>query len=186
MGNACFCNNSNYIRDVRLDSIHQQPIINTKTEQIIHKDSIENDKMLNNINNIINYFNESEKEIINNIKKKEKSKKNANRKKPSNRLDTLIDTDQYEEMLKRLLDQKQIIRYGPKRRETIRKEDKIKIIVNEILKENKDIILNKKNKKSEIKSSIIIKNKNGLNNRFSFDKNGIFFSGINKNYISNK
>jgi len=92
--------------------------------------------------------------------------------------DFLKDNKQYEDMLKRLLEQKTIKRFGPKRRETIRKEE-IKNMVDEILQENKDFIENSKIKKTEnsdVQSSIIIKNISLKNNRFSivFDRNGIY------------
>ena len=59
-------------------------------------------------------------------------------------------------MLRRLLDQQNIKMIGPKRRETIRKEgNKIKDIVEGLLKENKNDIL--KGNKGEINSTLIIK-----------------------------
>ena len=179
MGNACFCKNSNFIKDINLESSPLQPIINTKSEQFIQKDdeSIEKKR----INKLINYFNESEKEILKNLKKKEKSKKT--KRKSSKKFDTLVDNNRYEIMLERLLTQKNIKRYGPKRRETIRKGDNIKIIVEEILKNNKDTILKKE--KDELinnKHSLII-NKKNFKARFSFnfDQNGIIKNGIAKN-----
>ena len=72
------------------------------------------------MNEIINYFNEGEKEILDNIKKREKVKKIPQNKK----LDQTInakDDNKYELMLKRLLEQQNIKKIGPKRRETIRK-----------------------------------------------------------------
>ena len=188
MGNTCFCSNSNYMQDIKLDSF-QQPIVNTKTDQNGQKDS---DDTSNKINNILNYFNQTEKEIVSNLMKKEKSKKYKIKKKILNKQsDTLIEGSKYEEMLKRLLDQKKIKRFGPKRRETVRKEDGIKAMVNEILKENKEDIKSKinssKKETSDTQSSIIIKNNKGFQTRLSFniDRNAIFRSNINKSKISN-
>ena len=141
MGNTCFCSNSNYMQDIKLD--FQQPIVNTKTDQNAQKES---DDTSNRINNILNYFNQTEKEIVSNLMKKEKSKKYTVKKKQNKKFDTLIEGNKYEEMLKRLLEQKKIKRFGPKRRETVRKEDNIKKLVNEILQENKDDIKSNKEK----------------------------------------
>jgi len=178
MGNACFCNTSPFIQDVNLDNFPHLPIVNTKTDQMQNKDSYEIDKSEQKLFSLIKYFNEGEKEIFN-IKKKEKSKKNSKVKKISQKnFDFLKDNKQYEDMLKRLLEQKTIKRFGPKRRETIRNEE-IKNMVDEIIQENNNLIESSKIKKTEnsdVQSSIIIKNISRKNNRFSivFDRNGIF------------
>ena len=89
-------------------------------------------------------------------------------------------------MLKRLLEQKKIKRFGPKRRETVRKEDKIKSMVNEILQENKDDIKSKintsKKETSDTQSSLIIKQNSGFKSRLSFniDRNTMLRNNINK------
>ena len=187
MGNTCFCSNSNYMQDIKLDSF-QQPIVNTKTDHIGQKDS---DDTSNKINNILNYFNQTEKEIVSNLMKKEKLKKHASKKKQSKKCDTLIEGSKYEEMLKRLLEQKKIKRFGPKRRETVRKEEKIKTMVNEILQENKDDIKSKINSSkkdtSDTQSSIIIKKNNAFKTRFSFnmDRNAILRNNITKSKNTN-
>ena len=181
MGNACFCNNSPFIQDVNLDNFPHLPIVNTKTDQMQNKDSYEIDKSERKLNSIIKYFNEGEKEIYN-IKKKEKSKKHSKMKKISQKnFDFLKDNKQYELILRRLLEQKTIKRFGPKRRDTIRNEE-IKNMVVEVLQENKDFIENNKIKRSEFsdgQNSIIIKNISRKNNRFSivFDRNGIYRNG---------
>ena len=83
------------------------------------------------------------------------------RKKRETILGTTIDI-KYEIMLKRLLEQKNIKRKGPKRRKTIRNgENEIIKIVNEVILENKNE--NKNNKKEQNKflnATLIIKNKN--------------------------
>jgi hypothetical protein len=176
MGNACFCNNSPFIQDVNLDNFPHLPIVNTKTDQMQNKDSYEIEKSEPKLYNLIKYFNEGEKEIFN-IKKKEKSKKKMKKISQKN-FDFLKDNKKYEGMLKRLLEQKKIKRFGPKRRNTIRNEE-IKNLIDEVLQENKDLIESskvKKNENSDLQSSIIIKNISHKNNRFSiaFDRNGIF------------
>ena len=174
MGNACFCNNSPFIQDVNLDNFPHLPIVNTKTDQMQNKDSYEIDKSEPKLYNLIKYFNEGEKEIFN-IKKKEKSRKNSKVKKISQKnFDFLKDNKKYENMLKRILEQKTIKRFGPKRRVTIRNEE-IKNMVVEVIQENKDLTI-KKNESSDVQSSIIINNISRKNNRFSivFDINGIY------------
>ena len=172
MGNLCFCNNSPFIQDVNLDNFPHLPIVNTKTDQMQNKDSYEIDKSEPKLYNLIKYFNEGEKEIFN-IKKKEKSRKNSKVKKISQKnFDFLKDNKKYENMLKRILEQKTIKRFGPKRRDTIRNEG-IKNMVVEVIQENKDLTI-KKNESSDVQSSIIITNISRKNNRFSivFDRNG--------------
>ena len=174
MGNACFCNNSPFIQDINLDNFPHLPILNTKTDQMQNKDSYDLDKSEPKLNSIIKYFNEGEKEIYN-TKKKEKSKKHSKMKKISQKnFDFLKDHKKYDYMLKRLLEQKTIKRFGPKRRDTIRNEE-IKNMVVEVLQENKDLQI-KKNESSDVQSSIIINNISRKNNRFSivFDRNGIY------------
>jgi len=187
MGNTCFCSNSNYMQDIKLD--FQQPIVNTKTDQNAQKES---DDTSNRINNILNYFNQTEKEIVSNLMKKEKSKKYTVKKKQNKKFDTLIEGNKYEEMLKRLLEQKKIKRFGPKRRETVRKEDNIKKLVNEILQENKDDIKSKMNSSkketSDLQNSLIIKKNNVFKTRLSFniDRNKMLRNNITKNKNNSK
>ena len=96
---------------------------------------------------IIDYFNEGEEERVKEYNKLKKKSKNISKK---------TNNEKYELMLRRLLDQQNIKMIGPKRRETIRKEgNKIKDIVEGLLKENKNDIL--KGNKGEINSTLIIK-----------------------------
>ena len=185
MGNACFCKNSNFIKDINLESSPLQPIVNTKSGPIVPKDDDDIEKK--KINKLINYFNESEKEILNNLKKKEKSKKLLNKRKSSKKFDTLVDSNRYEIMLERLLAQKNIQRCGPKRRETIRNGDNTKKMVEEILKHNKDNIIKiNKEELANKKHSLIIKKKN-FKGRLSVNIgiNGIKMNG-NLNDKNNK
>ena len=158
MGNSCSCENIHFIKDVKLNVCLEKMEILPKSDQVLYndgnkiiinlnekknKDSLTQKKM----NEILSYFNEGEKEIINNIRKKNKVKK-------------------AQKILKRLLEQQNIKKIGPKRRETIRKEgDNIKDIVTELLKENKNIALNKKN--SIESNSLLIKTQFNKKGRFS-------------------
>ena len=184
MGNGCFCKTSDYIKDINLVSSSQQPIINTKSEQIINKDEEGSDKVGKNLNNLINYFHESEKEILKNLKKKEKPKKYLNKRK-STRYDIITENKKYETIIERLLAQKNIKRNGPKRRETIRKDGDIQVIVNEILKDNKDNIINNKNKKEALNKndSLLIKKTKDIKGRLSVTvtRNNESANGLNIN-----
>ena len=120
------------------------------------------------------YFNNNDQDISNNLKKKEKCKK-VKKKRRQSMFNGSTDKKKYELMLKRILEQKKVKRNGPKRRDTIRKEDdKIKSLINEILTENKNEIKNSTNSTDNSKSlninssTLIIKNQNNLQKlRFS-------------------
>lgn len=160
MGNACFCSNGHYIDELRVNICLDKQSMNGVTELVPNKEVILNEKGINELKKYF-YGNKNEKEIINNFNFKEMSKDDLNIKKRKSILGTMIDS-QYELMLRRLLEQKNIKRIGPKRRETIRKEDKIKELINEVIVENKNENKNKKNENKLIDtdSSIIIKNNN--------------------------
>ncbi len=83
-------------------------------------------------------------------------------------------------MLKRLLEQQNIKKIGPKRRETIRKagEEKIKEMLKNLLVENKNDVL--KNKKNE-NNTLLIKKQFQKKGRFSvtIDRNMIFSGNVN-------
>ena len=179
MGIGCFCKNSNYIGDINLDSPPKKKIINRQTGNIISKEEEEVEKDENKINKLLFYFNESEKEILGNLKKKEKQKKNLENKKLIQKFDTLIkkNNEQYGIIIERLLIQKNFKICGPKRRQTIINGEKIKIMVDEILKENKDDIKNNKKLKE---NSVIIKNSVNKKGRFSVDI-GIITNGFAQN-----
>ena len=191
MGNSCFCDNIHFIKDVKLNVCFQKQVINLKSDQILkddekitnskHKEKNKNKKSnLNKMNEIINYFNEGEKEILDNIKKIEKSKRKPTKKK----LDQTIsakDDNKYELMLKRLLEQQNIKKIGPKRRETIRKDGThIRDMVKNLLIENKNDIINSKSKEN---STLLIKNDYNKKGRFSvtLDRNILFMNNLNNN-----
>ena len=180
MGNGCFCKNSNYIKDINLESSPMQPIINTKSEQMNPKDEEETEKK--KLHTLIHYFNQSEKELMTKIKKKEKIKINSIKKLSAKKFDTIVNNDKYELMMERLLAQKNIKRCGPKRRKTIRKGEEINNIVKEILKENKDNIKKIEKEKINKNGSIIIKDKQEIKGRLSFmyDRNKELIKFMNK------
>ena len=176
MGNSFICTKIQYLNEIKLNLCFQRHCLEESDDQIIidlnnkKTEEINYEKRLNEIKN---YFNENEKEILLNYNKKEKAKKHLNKKKHNNDLKRLSD-NKYELMLKRLLEQKNEKRKGPKRRETIKNGDTIKIIVNEVLMENRIHIKDKKNTENDL----IIKNINNQKNyRFSatVDKN-VFLS----------
>ena len=149
------------------------------------------------MNEIMNYFNEGEKEIIENIKKKNKEKKNNSSKKKFEHT-IAKDDKKYELMLKRLLEQQNVKKMGPKRRETIRKDgdNNIKDMTKQLLVENKKDILENKNKNQfENNDVLIIKKGFDKKGRFSIslDRNILFMNKLNNNkkmlqeqYFNNK
>ena len=200
MGNSCLGNNINYIKDIKLDiCYHQQQTFNSKSDQILIKDEDklvtnekhkekekekenDNEKIKNKMNELFLYFNEGEKEIINNLKKNIKSKKLYIKSKLDRTIENK-DDNKYELMLKRLLEQQNIKKTGPKRRKTIRKDDegeKIQEMVKNILTENKNDI--KRNKNKVENSSLLIKNKLYQKGRFSvtLDRHDLYKNNKNK------
>ena len=175
MGNGCFCKSGIFMRDINLDTFSNKPIENSKYEQIKEK----------KINVLMNYFNENENknEQDNKMRKSDRSK-NLKKKSRKN-FNTIINNQHYEIMLKRLLAQKIIKRFGPKRRQTIRNEEDIKNIhnlVKEILHENKHDIHNLINHlSSDNIGSLIIKNDSLRNNNsLLFDRNGVITNIVSK------
>jgi hypothetical protein len=166
MGNSYICTKIEYLKEIKLNICFQSHCLEEKGDLIIidlnnkKTEEIDYEKRLDEIRN---YFNESQREIMLNYNKKEKPKKQLNKKKHNNDLKRLSD-NKYELMLKRLLEQKNEKRKGPKRRETIKNGDTITILVNEILNENPIKIKKKDNQENDL----IIKNINNPKNyRFS-------------------
>ena len=188
MGNSFICTPIQYLKIIKTNICFQSQCLEKNEDQIIlinlNKDKNGYEK---SINELKDYFNERGNEIIGDLNKKEKSKKHLNKKKHINALNRLSD-NKYELMLKRLLEQKKEIRKGPKRRETIRKNDEnIKLLIKGILLENiniaknKDIIIKQEN-------DLLIKNINNQKFRYSATtgKNGIISNNLNKNMLLNK
>ena len=145
MGNGCFCCNSSYKPDIQLDSLGEnitKPIMN------------------NNINGLSKYFTESGKEI-NDKEKKEKSKRKSNIDRNDIIKINTMDHTKYELMLKRLLEQKEKERNGPKRRITIRireNNEDFKKLIQEVIQEkgkNNNNQVNKNNQNKKIGSLLL-------------------------------
>ena len=173
MGNYCFYNEKNYFKDIKINICLDKQSTNSKTEHILTKEKNINIKGENEIMKLKKYFDENEQEILNNLNKKEKVKKNF--KKRDSMVGALPD-NKYELMLKRLLEQKNIKRIGPKRRETIRKENNIKSMVNDILIENRNEIKNAKGNNADFNrknSTLIIKNNSPVRFSITIDKGGL-------------
>ena len=155
MGNACFNNTCNCITK-HFDICVDNNITNIKIENYNNGEEQPNTQ----INRLKNYFMKSEKELSDDFYQKN-YKISGKKRRSSGFINLLlIDKNKYEEMLKKLLEQKNIERKGPKRRKTIRSSDKIKELVKEVIDENN---INEKNKfkraASKKRSSLIIKNK---------------------------
>ncbi len=196
MGNICFCNNINFIKDVKLNACFNKQAINHKSDQILIRDENKTnskerskvkekgkDKSKNKMDEILNYFNEGEKEIMNNLKKNAKAKHISTKKRTDHANDNKED-NKYELMLKRLLEQQNIKKVGPKRRGTIHKDEgeKIKEIVKNLLIENKNDILKNKNEDDQ-NNSLLIKKEFNKKGRFSvsIDRNTLFMNSLNNN-----
>ena len=147
MGGGCFCIKNDCSPDVKLDT-EQDQIINTKDHN-------------SDLYVIAKYFNEGEKEIHNKIKEKKNIRRILSHKKAKNlkTFNTLGDS-KYELMLKRLLEQKEVERNGPKRRTTIRENNNKEFIkmVKEVISEEKndDRYNTKIHEKDKIKESLLL------------------------------
>ena len=196
MGNAFLCSNANsYFKDIKINICSGNQNSICLAEQILNKEdnSNSNKKHIKPIMELRKYFNNNDQDISNNLKKKEKGKK-VKKKRRQSMFNGSTDKKKYELMLKRLLEQKKVKRNGPKRRDTIRKEDdKIKSLINEILTENKNEIKNSTNSTDNSKSlninnsTLIIKNQNDRQKlRFSatIDRNGES-NNVNKKVVKN-
>ena len=131
MGNGCIClkNMTYQLYDVKLDSLFEEQNDN-------EKDQLE----VTNLYNIVKYFNEGEKEIITKIEKKNVKRILSHKKAKNFKSYNVAGDSKYEQMLKRLLEQKKIERKGPKRRKTLRinnNKDVTKLIM-EVIEENEN------------------------------------------------
>ena len=135
--NEC-CPNKNSVTDLaKTDQVLTRDISQGEAEK--EKESNIKTIKQNSLHGIISYFNEVEKEILTDIYKQQDKDKKYTRNK---------DNARYELMLQRLLEQQNIKKVGPKRRETIRnKKNEIKEMVKQILQENKNEILKNTNTK---------------------------------------
>ena len=165
MGNYCFCDKTHiYIKDIKINICPDKQNINLKSEHILNKN--ENKIPEKRIYKLKKYFNENEEEIIKELYKKEKIK-NLTHKKKRQSFTNYNKDNKYELMLKRLLEQKNIKRNGPKRRETIKKEAQIKSLITETLNENRNKIYKNKSEKYLKRNNSILLIKNSSKVRFS-------------------
>ena len=152
MGNSCFASTKNCIQwhfDICVDN----NISNINVEESINAEKISNNK----IDKLKNYFSRVEKEISDDLDKRN-IKISAKKKRNSGFINLLlIDKSKYENMLNKLLEQQNIERKGPKRRETIRTGNKINDLVKEVMSEKKTN--NNIKLKPKRRYSLIIKNK---------------------------
>ena len=136
MGSACLYGRSNFNKDVNLDDCNNNDNSSlknkkNKSSKQLNTEGKENKK--SKMSQIIDYFNEGEAERVKEYNKLKQKSKHISKKN---------DNEKYELMLKRLLEQQNIKMIGPKRRPTIRTEgNKIQLLVNELLQENKNNIL---------------------------------------------
>jgi hypothetical protein len=157
MGNACFCTYNNYFYNSKINICFETDSIIGITEKVLSNGDTNNNQKQKEIgiNKLKKYFDEND-----NLIEKEKLRKYMFRKKRETILGTTIDI-KYEIMLKRLLEQKNIKRKGPKRRKTIRNnENGIIKIIEEVILENKNENKNKKKEENKfLNTTLIIKNK---------------------------
>ena len=112
--NEC-CPNKNSVTDLaKTDQVLTRDISQGEAEK--EKESNIKTIKQNSLHGIISYFNEVEKEILTDIYKQQDKDKKYTRNK---------DNARYELMLQRLLEQQNIKKVGPKRRETIRNKKNI-------------------------------------------------------------
>ena len=152
MGNSCFASTKNCIQK-HCDICVDNNISNINVEESINAEKISNNK----IDKLKNYFSRVEKEISDDLDKRN-IKISAKKKRNSGFINLLlIDKSKYENMLNKLLEQQNIERKGPKRRETIRTGNKINDLVKEVMSEKKTN--NNIKLKPKRRYSLIIKNK---------------------------
>ena len=172
MGNSCTCNRNIIYKynDVKLDSLEDQM-----------KNDKENEELkTTNLYNIVKYFNEGEKEINTKIEKQKVRRILSHKKAKHLKSYNKKGDSKYELMLKRILEQKNIERKGPKRRKTLRinnNKDLINLIENVIKENENNKTVNDKNQNQNIDNtkneSILLnhKDKKNLINRQSVNIN---------------
>ena len=202
MGNGCFCIRNECYPEVKLDS-EQDQNSNTKGHN-------------SGLYNIAKYFNEGEKELNNKIKEKKNIRRILSHKKAKNMKSFYTTGDsKYELILKRLLEQKEVERNGPIRRQTIRKNNNKELLkmIKEVIKDDKSgknvdkhdkknneknneeinikesLLLNMQDKKNALKTpqgkKSLIVN-NLINNKINKVKNKNLNNSSKKKVINNK
>ena len=143
MGSGCLYGNKPVNKDVELNKNKEnKEDVDSKTDNNINKPLNTEEKKLkkndkkSKMSQIIDYFNEEESAMLEEYTKQKEKTKGMGKKN---------NNEKYELMLKRLLEQQNIKKIGPKRRQTIRTDgEKIKNIVTELLQENKNNVLKPK------------------------------------------
>ena len=153
MGNSCFTNTNDCIKK------HFEICLDEKQSNIkVNSIKIEKENT-SKIDELKNYFKQNEREISEFFN--QKYIKFSPKKKRNSAFENLIliDKIKYEAIVKNLLEQKNKKIKGPKRRETIRKEEQIISLINQVLTENKNNNNKYERVNSKRRGSLIIKNK---------------------------
>ena len=171
MGNGCTC-----YKDISIQEIKNDTFIDIKNEQV----------QTTNLYEMVKYFDEMEKENTKNEKKKIRKMLSFKKLKNSN---TIYNNNQkYELMLKRLLEQQNKEKKGPKRRETIRQDNNKKFIklIHEAIEDNKNKEKHLKNIIQK-KESILLNPKDKMNLlSISSGKQSVIINKIaKKNFLDN-
>jgi hypothetical protein len=185
MGN-CFVYTQQNIKDFTINCCFEEKSTDNKNTKDIIKDF--------NKSNIQKKGSQI-KITVNKRLKLKNIKKHLDQIKHSNALSKLSH-NKYELMLKRLLEQKKIKPKGPKRRETIRDDKQIKILINEVISEkqfkkvnndNENIIINK-TENSNHENDLLIKNinKSKFKSSLTVEQNLIITNKDKNLIISNK
>ena len=170
MGNGCIC-----YKDISFQEIKNDTFIDIKNEQV----------QTTNLYDMVKYFDEMEKENTKNEKKK--IRKILSFKKLKNANTLYSNNPKYELMLKRLLEQQNKEKKGPKRRETIRINNNKKFIklIHEAIEDNKNKEKNLKNKLQK-KESILLNPKDKINAIITSGKQSVIINKISKrNFLDN-
>ena len=170
MGNGCIC-----YKDISFQEIKNYTFIDIKNEQV----------QTTNLYDMVKYFDEMEKENTKNEKKKIRKILSFKKLKNSNTL--YNNNPKYELMLKRLLEQQNKEKKGPKRRETIRINNNKKFIklIHEAIEDNKNKEKNIKNKLQK-KESILLNPKDKMNAIITSGKQSVIINKIAKrNFLDN-
>ena len=183
MGNGCIClqNICYRYQDIKIDSLSEEQIQNDK-EQL----------EVTNLFHIVKYFNENEKEINTKIDEKILKRLLSHKKAKHFKSYTKKGDSAYELMLKRILEQKNIERKGPKRRKTLRinNNNEILKLIENVIEENKKIEKDYNENIKEIvidntkKESLLLnyKDKKKLINRQSVNINKFNIKKIKNNF----
>ena len=171
MGNGCIC-----YKDISFQEIKNVTFIDIKNEQV----------QTTNLYDMVKYFDEMEKE--NTESEKGGVRKILSFKKLKNANTLYSNNPKYELMLKRLLEQQNKEKKGPKRRETIRINNNKKFIklIHETIEDNKNKEKNIKNKLQK-KESILLNPKDKMNAiSISSGKQSVIINKISKrNFLDN-